>query len=156
MASDQQIFDWIRSSLGYRTTVGPTDKSKVQRAYEGLPSLRPSSYLGRAAWELARRLSPPPPPPPPTYKKVAPRVANKQDGADARFCCVNQPGVVRQDDGTYMDEVARYDTNGLSLGGRSPDLQVPGLVGAREMDGRDPCSLPTVGEPTKNTGSWAI
>lgn len=100
---------------------------------------------------------PPTPPPPVAYKRVAPRVANKEGTSDARFCCVNQPGVVKQPDGTYADEApARYDANGLSLGGRDPDLQVPGLPGAKQMDGRMPCEISPVGDPTMNTGSWAI
>lgn len=94
-----------------------------------------------------------------TYKRVAPKTANKQDGSDARFCVVGQPGVILQPDGTYRDDVARYDTNGLLLGGRSTACTqdwTPGLVGAKEMDGREPCALPRVGVPTDNTGSWQI
>ena len=54
---DTEILRLIRDSIGYKTTVGPTDKSKVDKALAGLPSARPSSLLGRAAWELARRIA---------------------------------------------------------------------------------------------------
>ena len=106
---------------------------------------------------------PPPPPPPPTYTKVAPRVANKQGGSDARFCMFLvdgslRPGVAARGDGKYTDETgAIYTADGLEeTGRRSPDLQVEGLVGAREIDGRPICSLPMVGQADKNSGSWAI
>lgn len=101
---------------------------------------------------------PPPPPPPPTttFKKVAPRVAYKQGGSDARYCIVNQPGVYWDPNyfgGRWRDDVASYDDDGLCWGGRSDG---PALTGALEINGRDYCSLPTFGDPTKNTGSWAI
>ena len=53
----------------------------------------------------------------------------------------------------WRDDVANYDMNGLCLGGRSDG---PALTSALEIDGRPYCSLPTTGDPTKNTGSWAI
>lgn len=53
----------VRDSIGYRKTVGDLDKSKVQRALMGIPSVRPHSALGEAAWELARRCAPPSPKP---------------------------------------------------------------------------------------------
>lgn len=102
---------------------------------------------------------PPPPPPPPVYTLVAPKVANLQGGSNARYCVINQPGVWRQDDGTYRDAVARYDSDGLHLGGRSFEVEfgwTDGLVGAKEMDGRAPCDLPRAGDPTNNTGSWQL
>lgn len=93
----------------------------------------------------------------PVYKKVAPRVAYKQDGSDARYCLVDQPGVVRQPNGTWRDEVAEYDNDGLCLGSeRSGGSASDGIVGAKEIDGRPYCSLPMTGDPTKNTGSWKI
>jgi hypothetical protein len=167
MPSDLFILELIRSSLGYKTTVGPVDKNKVQRALAGFSTTKPSSALGEAAWHLARRAAagpppPPPPPPPPekpTYKMVAPKTANKEGGSDARFCVENQPGVSRMADGTYVDMVARYDSNGLHLGGRSDICtqgQTPGLVGAKSMDGRAPCELTPVGDPKQNTGSWMV
>lgn len=156
----EQVYQDIVNSLGYRTTVGPVDKSKVSRRYEGVKTTLPSARLARAAWRVAALLSPlTPPPPPPTYKKVAPKTANKEGASDARFCLVNQPGVVRQADGTYRDDVARYDQDGLHLGGRSDactQVVHDGLVGAKSMDGRAPCELPTVGDPEKNTGSWTV
>jgi hypothetical protein len=160
MVSDRYILELIRKSVGYKTTVGPVDKSKVDKALAGFPSQKPSSALGEAAWQLAKRVAqtnPPPPPPPPTYKKVAPRVAYKQDGSDARYCCVNQPGVTLRPDGTYRDDVAEYDDRGFCLGReRSDGSAADGIVGAREIDGRPLCSLPTPGDPTKNTGSWQL
>ena len=95
-----------------------------------------------------------PPSPPPAYKKVAPRVAYAVPGADARYCVHNQPGVVEQPNGTFRDAVAEYDADGLCLGSeRSPS---PAVTAANEIDGRPYCSLPTMGDPQLNTGSWAI
>lgn len=106
---------------------------------------------------------PPPPPPPPAFKRVAPKTANKEGSSDARFCCLNQPGVVWMPNHPlgpcFVDEVARYDENGLHLGGRSfacTEAWHDGLTGAKSMDGRDPCELSPVGDPTKNTGSWTL
>lgn len=100
----------------------------------------------------------PPPPPPPTFKKVAPRVAFKQGVSDARFCTREQPGVVPEPGapaGHTVDESgATYDQDGLCKNGVRSDA--PAVTGALEIDGRDYCSLPRVGDPTKNTGSWAI
>lgn len=102
-------------------------------------------------------------PPPTTGILVAPKVANKDGASDARFCCVNQPGVVWLADHPlgpcYVDTRARYDKNGLHLGGRSDactQLPTPGLTSAKEMDQRSPCDLPTVGNPANNTGSWQL
>lgn len=159
----EQVYTEITTSVGYLTTVGPIDKSKVTRRKAGEQTKLPSSKLGRAAWRVAALLAPiapPPPPPPPPYLRVAPKVTNKQLGSDADFCCVNQPGVFRQPDGTYVDESgSRYDSNGLHLGGRSDACTqewTDGLRGARERDGIPPCDLPRVGDPTKNTGSWTL
>jgi hypothetical protein len=95
---------------------------------------------------------------PPAYKKVAPRVAFKQGGSDARFCTVGQPGVVQEGGappGHTIDESgATYDENGLCKNGLRSDG--PALTGAREINGRPYCELPTMGDPTKNTGSWQI
>ena len=92
--------------------------------------------------------------PPPTYKKVAPRVAYAVAGADARFCVENQPGVVKQPNGTYRDEVAEYDADGLCLG--SERSGSPAVTAANDINGRPYCSLPTMGDPTLNTGSWKV
>jgi hypothetical protein len=83
-------------------------------------------------------------------------VAYKQGGSDARFCTVNQPGVVADGPpGHTRDESgATYDENGLCKNGVRSDG--PAVTGALEIDGRPYCSLPTMGSPTDNTGSWAI
>ena len=87
-----------------------------------------------------------PPAPPATYKKVAPRVAYKAGGSDARYCLRDFPSL--------RDDVAAYDSNGLCTDGRRSDG--PAVTSALEIDGRDLCSLPTTGNPETNTGSWAI
>ena len=159
-ASDQQIFDLIRASDGYKA-LNSQDRAKVDKALLNQPSNRPSSYLGQAAWELAKRPTVGPEPPPPvTFKKVAPRVAHKQDGSDARFCLGTegnlQPGVFRRPDGKYSDESGAVYTNldGLDESGIRSDAPAP--TGAKEINGRPYCSLPTEGDPTLNTGSWKV
>jgi len=62
VSTDRQIADLITDSVGYKTTVGPIDKSKVNAAKEGVQKPSPSSKLGKAAWELYLRDTPPPPP----------------------------------------------------------------------------------------------
>lgn len=64
MSTDREVADMIRTSVGYKTTVGPTDKKKVESARIGVRTPRPSSKLGRAAWELYLRQPPPPVPSP--------------------------------------------------------------------------------------------
>ena len=166
--TDGQILELIRLSVGYITTVGPTDKAKVNKALAGQPSKPPSSRLGRAAWELARRIGgtpPPPPPPPPTFKKVAPRVAHWQDFSDALFSLTTdgstlRPGVYQiqlgPNAGKYSDESgAIYTTlDGKDESGIRSDA--PAVTGAKEIDGRNLWDLPLIGDPLKNTGSWAI
>lgn len=97
-------------------------------------------------------------PPPLTYVKVAPRVAYKEGSSDARYCTVNQPGVYRDPmTGHAVDEVGTYDENGLCTNGKrsdGSDKDCP--TGALQINGRDYCSLPTQGDPTKNTGSWIV
>lgn len=137
-ATDRQILDLIRSSLGYKTTVGPTDKQKVEKALAGQVSVKPSSALGQAAWHLARRLAPAPvpPPPPPPPRRVAPQTYNRGSaGQDARYCTFGLP---TDSQGRPVDDYSTYDENGLSLGGRTGN-PVPGLKPADEMDGRGPC-----------------
>lgn len=163
MATDRQIFDLIVKSSGYKDehpkAINQQDRNKVDKALAGQPSNRPSSYIAQAAWELAKRLAPAPPPPV-TFKKVAPRVAYKQDGSDARFCLGEagnlQPGVFQRPDGKYSDESGAVYTNldGLDESGIRSDG--PAVTGAKEIDGRPYCSLPTMGSPTNNTGSWSI
>lgn len=95
--------------------------------------------------------SPDPPDPPPvqTYVKVAPRVAYKAGGSDARYCLKDFPSL--------RDDVASYDPNGLCTDGRRSDGSPADCpTSALEIDGREYCSLPTQGDPTKNTGSWKI
>jgi hypothetical protein len=105
---------------------------------------------------------------PVTFKKVAPRVAYKQDGSDARYCLwAGAEGGALRPGLSYInpsvpaqgvrDEVAQYSLDGLCLGSeRTGGSQADGLVGAKEIDGRALCSLPMTGDPTKNTGSWKI
>ena len=94
----------------------------------------------------------------PVYVRVAPRVAYKAGGSDARYCTVNQPGVRPDPTGSpghKTDESgATYDENGLCKNGRRSDG--PAVTSALEIDGRAYCDLPRIGDPTKNTGSWAI
>jgi len=98
--------------------------------------------------------------PPATYKKVAPRVAYEQDGSDARFCLVDnghlRPGVSQRSDGKFTDESGAVytDLDGLDESGVRSGAPAP--TGAREIDNRPICSLPTEGDPQRNTGSWAI
>lgn len=163
MTTDRQILDLIRASDCWESTINRFDKQKIERTLRGETTTRPRSFLGAAAWELARRIAgsttpPPPPPPAGTYVKVAPRVAHKAGGSDARFCTVDQPGVVQEagaPHGHTIDEHgATYDDNGLCKNGRRSDG--PAATSALEIDGRNLCDLPRIGDPTNNTGSWAI
>lgn len=166
-----QDVDRVIASAWYRAwaLVHKTDAQKIALERQGKRRPLSQDSWARCFIESIRLAisvdptPPPPPPPPPPFKRVAPKVANKQDGSDARFCVTNQPGVVPDPDhpeGPGMkDDVARYDMNGLHRGGRSDDCtqwQTPGLVGARELDGREPCELPRVGQPENNTGSWQL
>lgn len=159
----EQIYLEITTSVGYATTVGPVDKGKVTRRREGEPTKLPSAKLARAAWRVAGLLAPGPVPPPKPVL-VAPKTVNTQGGSDQRFCMFDgsgglRPGVVRRNDGFYTDESgAVYAANGDGLeesSVRNKDV-IPGLVGAKEMDGRSACECPTVGSPTNNTGSWKV
>lgn len=85
---------------------------------------------------------------PPAFKRVAPRVAYKDGGSDARYCLEDFPNL--------RDDVATYDVNGLCHGGRSDGSENDCPTGAKNIDGRELCSLPTQGDPTQNTGSWLI
>ncbi len=104
------------------------------------------------------------PPPEPTYKKVAPRVAYKTDRADARYCLflpggMLRPGVTQRQDGKFTDESGAVYTDGDGLdesGRRSPGSANDCPTSASNIDGREYCSLPMQGDPTKNTGSWLI
>jgi len=139
--TDRQIFDLIVSSLGYKTTVGPIDKSKVTKAINGQPSARPSARLAQAAWELARRISPlpPPPPPPPPPVRLAPMTHYAAAGADARYC-VHSPGVTKIGPDDYRDEGGFvYSENGLCKSGGRSGKFVAVLKPANSMDGKEPC-----------------
>ena len=157
------IFTDIVESVGYKTTVGPVDKNKVIRRLAGEMTPLPSSRLGRAAWRVAAILTPVIPPPPPPVL-VAPKTVNTEGGSDQRFCMFNpdgtlRPGVFKRADGFYTDQSgAVYARNGDGLeesGVRNKDV-IPGLVGAKQMDGRSACECPTVGDPALNTGSWKV
>lgn len=164
----EQVFNEITTSVGYTTTVGPIDKGKVSRRRSGQPTPLPSSKLGRAAWRVAALLEPlaPPPPPPPPYLKVAPRAAEKQDASDARFCLFNQPGGALRpgcfqitsgpNSGKYSDESGAIYTNADGLDESGIRSDAPALTKAKEIDGREICSLPLFGDPLKNTGSWSV
>jgi hypothetical protein len=134
-ATDRQIFDLIVSSVGYKTTVGDVDKSKVNRTFNGQTTVAPASKLGQAAWHLAKRISatppPPPPPPPPPAPKLAAQTYNKGSrGQNARYCTTESGN---PDGGGF-----HYSPDGLCEGGRSEKF-VPGLKPADEMDGRGAC-----------------
>ena len=98
----------------------------------------------------------PDPPDPPAYLKVAPRVAFAQGGSDARFCVINQPGVTQRPDGKYTDESGAVYTNADGLDESGIRSGEPAVTGAKEINGRPYCSLPTTGSPTENTGSWKV
>ena len=125
----EQVYADIVNSVGYKTTVGPTDKSKVSRRLAGERTVLPSARLARAAWRVAALLTPlvPPPPPPPQFH---PQTYNKgSSGQDARYC-------VPPDGPT---DGCRYDEGGREIDGKRTGQFVPGLKPADEMDGREPC-----------------
>jgi hypothetical protein len=135
------IYADIVHSLGYKTTVGPVDKSKVARRYAGEATKLPSARLAKAAWRVAAALHPlsaPPPPPPPPPTNVAPRTYNGMpDGTEpnARFCVTGLPT-----EGAYRrDAFTRYDEEGRDVDGGRSNKQVAGLKPANQMDGRGPC-----------------
>jgi hypothetical protein len=107
---------------------------------------------------------PDPPDPPVGFVKVAPKACNEQLGSDQRFCMHEpngnlRPGVSRLPNGQFTDESgAKYasDGDGLEESAVRNKDHIPGLVGARELDGRPVCSLPLVGDPSNNTGSWKV
>jgi hypothetical protein len=164
-----QIYEDIVNSVGYKTTVGPIDKGKVSRRRAGEQTKLPSARIARAAWRTAALLAPlapppPPPPPAPKFKRVAPITVREEGGSDQRVCLwssagVLHPGVTRLSSGEYTDEsgaVYSSDGDGLENSGVRPKVNDPRLVGARSMDGRSACDCPPVGDPSNNTGSWAV
>lgn len=167
----ETIFGDIVNSVGYKTTVGPVDKSKVTKRLAGTATPLPSSRLGKAAWRVAALLTPlaPPPPPPPTPVLVAPITVTQQGGSDQRVCLFMgeeeggplRPGVRQIGPDEYTDESRTiYGSNGLEKPGGASRTKLPegafGLVKAREMDGRNACQCPTAGSPDDNTGSWTV
>lgn len=156
----ESIYSDIVNSVGYKTTVGPIDKRKVQQRLAGVATKLPSARLARAAWRAAAILTPltpppPPPPPPPPAPRLAPQTYNKgSSGQDAKYC-VNSPGVTAIGNGRYQDEGGFvYDNQGLCLGGRSGN-PVAGLKPADAMDGRGPCD-PYNGFPPWPAGSYEV
>ena len=134
----EQIYQDIVQSVGYKTTVGPVDKRKVEQRRLGSPTKLPSARLAKSAWRTAALLVPlvPPPPPPPPPPKVAPQTYNRGSaGQDARYCTAGLP---HNGAGQPFDQFSAYDENGLSLGGRTGN-PVPGLKPADQMDGRGAC-----------------
>lgn len=129
-------------------------------AYE---KLRRTLKLLAADYDARQPNTQPPPPPPPATVLVAPKTVNTEGGSDQRFSMrVNgalRPGVSIRGDGLYTDQSgALYarDGDGLEESSvRNKDI-IPGLVGAKSMDGRSADECPTVGDPVKNTGSWKV
>ena len=169
----ETIFADIVNSVGFKTTVGPVDKSKVTKRLAGTATPLPSARLAKAAWRVAALLTPLTPPPPPTYIKVAPITVTQQGGSDQRVCLFEggveggplRPGVRRitegEHAGKYTDEHPGgtvYESNGLENTSVRTKLEEGafGLTKAREMDGRNACQCHTAGDPTKNTGSWTV
>lgn len=174
MSEARDALKEILDSLPYRAwaVTSPVDARKVAAEFAGTRKPTAGSHYARGLIRLCRLnppapVPPPPPPPPPppaVYVRVAPRVAYKTDRGDARYCMFNpdgtlRPGVWRDSDGFYHDEVARYarDGDGLEESGvRSPGSPADCPTGSDSIDGRPYCSLPMIGDPTKNTGSWMI
>jgi hypothetical protein len=176
MQTDKQIFEWMTNSDCYRA-LNAIDRNKVMKKLKGDPAVPPKSNLAKAAFYLAERIhiasgvvppNPPKPPPVLSYKRVAPITVRQEGGSDQRVCIwagapgdVNnlQPGVVRLENGQYTDDsgaLYRSDGDGLEDSSIRSKVEDARLVGARSMDGRSACECPTVGEPTKNTGSWTV
>jgi hypothetical protein len=147
-ATLESIYQDIILSVGYRTTVGPTDKSKVARRRAGERTQLPSARLARAAWRVAALLSPlAPPPPPPPPQRLAPQTYNRgSSGQDARYCT--------KDSGNPDGGGFRYDADGRSLGGRTGNT-VAGLRPADEMNGLGPCD-PYLNFPPWPDGSYEV
>ena len=118
-ATLETIYQDIILSVGYRTTVGPTDKSKVARRRAGERTQLPSARLARAAWRVAALLSPlAPPPPPPPPQRLAPQTYNRgSSGQDARYCI--PPG--------GATDGCRYDSGGREIDGLRSGKFVPGF-----------------------------
>jgi hypothetical protein len=110
--------------------------------------------------------NPPEPPPAQTYVRVAPRATNMEGGSNVQFCMYEEsgglrPGVVETSPGHFTDESgATYAESKQTSGVRDESLYVDGLPGSRSMDSRSPCQCLKdagyPGDPTKNTGAWAI
>lgn len=164
----EAIYTDVVNSLGYKTTVGPTDKKKVSDRLAGKPTAQPRARLARAGWRAAGLLTPltptPAPTPPTTYLKVAPITVREEGGSDQRVCLFEsdgslRPGVRRLPNGQYTDDSAALyaaDGDGLENSSIRSKVADPALVGARSMDGRSACQCPPTGDPTKNSGSWTV
>lgn len=125
-----------------------TDHGKLLEEMKG--NIRPNagSFFYRGLIDIARfayeRVSTPPPvvkPPDPVVPRMtAPQTINPEGGSDARYCVRDLPYDVNR--GVYYepsDPAIVYDDNGLCKGGRTNDRIVPGLRGARSVDGADYC-----------------
>lgn len=78
--------------------------------------------------------------PPPVQKMAAPQTINPEGGSDARYCVRDLPTEPNSDiHYEPSDPAIRYDSDGLCLGGRTKDRVIPGLRGARSVDGADYC-----------------
>ena len=129
------VYQDIVNSLGYKTTVGRPTNARSNAATRG------SRHRCRQrGWRRRRGGSPrscirSPHRPPPAYKKVAPRVAYAEGGSTPATACIDQPGVVRQPDGTWRDDVAQYDRTGCAW---APNGRVRRLSRrrSRSTDGR--------------------
>lgn len=145
----EQIYADIVNSVGYKTTVGPVDKSKVTRRLAGQKTELPSARLARAAWRDAALLTPLVPPPP--VARYAPQTYNKgSNGQDARYCTAGLPK-----SGPFFVDAkgCRYDDGGRDVDGCRSGNPVSGLKPADEMDGREPCD-PYNGMPPWPAGSY--
>ena len=83
------MLDNIVNSVGYKTTVGPVDKGKVNKAMLGQASPVPSARLAQAAFDVARLLFLHPVAPPPASPAVQEGCAAggvRVTSADARYC----------------------------------------------------------------------
>lgn len=146
------FLDWYRKQPGVPGR-GPGYKPDDMSTWPWVDKLERTLRILKDDHDAAVVTNPPQPPvePPPTqtYVKVAPRVAYKAGGSDARYCLRDFPGRV--------DDVAHYDENGLCTDGRRSDgSPADCITSALEIDGREYCSLPTMGKPEDNSGSWLI
>jgi hypothetical protein len=55
VSTDRQLADKLVRTVGYQTTVGPVDRSKVNAAADGVRKAQPSAGIAQVAWELYLR-----------------------------------------------------------------------------------------------------